>query len=90
SARIQSVHQEDNPLYHALIEQFYEKTGCPVIVNTSFNVRGEPIVESPLDAYKCFMRTHLDILVLGNFILYKEEQPEFHDAINWKEHYELD
>lgn len=90
SARIQSVHKEDNPLYHALIEQFYEKTGCPVIVNTSFNVRGEPIVESPLDAYKCFMRTHLDILVLGNFVLYKEEQPEFHDAINWKEQYELD
>lgn len=90
SARIQTVHKDDNPLYHDLIEKFYEKTGCPVIVNTSFNVRGEPIVESPLDAYKCFMRTEMDILVLGNFLLFKNEQPEFHDDINWKQKYELD
>lgn len=90
SARIQTVHKDDNPLYHLLIEKFYEKTGCPVIVNTSFNVRGEPIVESPLDAYKCFMRTEMDVLVLGNFILYKEEQPEFNDDIDWKQKYELD
>lgn len=90
SARIQSVNKKSNPLYHKLISKFFEKTACPVIVNTSFNVRGEPIVESPLDAYKCFMRTEMDVLVLGNFILYKDEQPEFHDNINWKEEYELD
>src|SRR3989339_1897293 len=71
SARVQTVNKRDNPLYHALIERFYEKTGCPVIVNTSFNVRGEPIVESPLDAYRCFARTELDALVIGNYILYK-------------------
>src|SRR3989339_1273671 len=90
SARVQTVHKDDNPLYHRLIEKFYEKTGCPVIVNTSFNVRGEPIVESPLDAYKSFMRTEIDVLTLGNYILYKEEQPEFHDSIDWKQKYELD
>ena len=81
SARLQTVHKDDNPLYHGLISRFFEKTGCPVIVNTSFNVRGEPIVESPSDAYKCFMRTEMDILVMGNFILFKNEQPEFHDEI---------
>ncbi|MDP3583023.1 MAG: carbamoyltransferase, partial [Ignavibacteria bacterium] len=90
SARVQTVNKDDNPLYHRLIEKFYEKTGCAVIVNTSFNVRGEPIVESPLDAYKCFMRTEIDVLTLGNYILYKEEQPEFHDSIDWKQKYELD
>lgn len=90
SARVQTVNVHDNPVYHKLIEKFYDKTGCPVIVNTSFNVRGEPIVESPLDAYKCFMRTEIDILTLGNFILFKEEQPEFHDEIDWMKKYELD
>ena len=90
SARVQTVHKNDNPLYHKLISKFYEKTDCPVVVNTSFNVRGEPIVESPLDAYKCFMRTEIDVLTLGNYILYKEEQPEFHDSIDWKQKYELD
>lgn len=90
SARLQTVNKLDNPRYHALINRFYEKTGCPVIVNTSFNVRGEPIVQSPLDAYKCFMRTGIDVLVLENFILYKEEQPQFHDDIDWKQKYELD
>jgi len=90
SARLQTVNKLDNPRYHALISKFYEKTGCPVIVNTSFNVRGEPIVQSPLDAYKCFMRTELDVLVLENFILYKDEQPKFHDDINWRQMYELD
>jgi len=90
SARIQTVNKKDNPWYHALISKFYEKTGCPVIVNTSFNVRGEPIVESPLDAYKCFMRTEIDALVLENFILFKDEQPEFHDNIDWRQLYELD
>jgi carbamoyltransferase len=90
SARIQTVNKKDNPRYHQLISKFYEKTGCPVIVNTSFNVRGEPIVESPLNAYKCFMRTEMDALVLENFILYKENQPEFHDNIDWRQVYELD
>lgn len=75
SARIQSVHPETNPRYHAMIEAFEKKTGCGVIVNTSFNVRGEPIVCTPLDAYKCFMRTEMDNLVLENFYLKKEDQP---------------
>jgi len=90
SARVQTVHTADHPLYHALISAFFRKTGCPVIVNTSFNVRGEPIVESPGDAYKCFMRTEMDVLVLGNFVLLKERQPKFHDDIDWKRAYGLD
>lgn len=90
SARIQTVNKIDNPLYHDLILCFYKKTACPVIVNTSFNVRGEPIVESPSDAYKCFMRTEMDALVMGNYILLKEEQSEFHETIDWRETYELD
>ncbi len=90
SARIQTVRREDNPLYYDLIHTFYRKTGCPVIVNTSFNVRGEPIVATPLDAYRCFMRTEMDMLVLGNFVLLKEEQPPFHDTIDWRQQYELD
>ncbi len=90
SARIQTVNQSDNQLYHNLINAFYKKTGCPVIVNTSFNVRGEPIVATPLDAYKCFMRTDIDVLVAGQFILQKQSQPTFHDDIQWKEMYELD
>ncbi len=76
SARIQSVHAETNPRYHAMIEAFEKKTGCGVIVNTSFNVRGEPIVCTPLDAYKCFMRTEMDSLVIENFYLKKEDQPK--------------
>jgi carbamoyltransferase len=90
SARLQTVNKLDNPRYHELINKFYEKTGCPIIVNTSFNVRGEPIVQSPLDAYKCFMRTGIDVLVLENCILFKEGQPKFHDDINWRQKYELD
>ncbi|MGD8778976.1 MAG: carbamoyltransferase [Ignavibacteria bacterium] len=90
TARIQTVNGKNNPKYYNLIKKFYEKTGCPVIVNTSFNVRGEPIVESPLDAYKCFMRTEMDKLVLGNFMLSKNKQPQFEEDINWKEKYELD
>ena len=90
SARIQSVDSSDNPKYHRLIKRFFEKTGCPVIVNTSFNVRGEPIVESPKDAYKCFMRTEMDFLVIGNFLLKKHNQPNFNENTNWKETYELD
>ncbi|HNY26077.1 MAG TPA: carbamoyltransferase C-terminal domain-containing protein, partial [Candidatus Sumerlaeota bacterium] len=75
SARIQTVDAGRNPRYHALISKFEEKTGCPVIINTSFNVRGEPIVCSPLDAYHCFMCTEMDVLVVGDCVLYKEEQP---------------
>ena len=75
SARIQTVHKETNPMFHDLISNFYKKYGCAVIVNTSFNVaRGEPIVCTPAEAYKCFMRTNMDHLILGNFLLNKEEQ----------------
>lgn len=74
SARIQTVRRETNPDYYAILEAFYERTGCPVIVNTSFNVRGEPIVCTPEDAYRCFMRTNMDALVLGHFLLEKSEQ----------------
>ena len=90
SARIQTVHRETNPLYHSLISAVERKTGCPVIVNTSFNVRGEPIVCSPLDAYTCFMRTEMDYLVMENLILDKKDQPSFHDEIDWRKTYELD
>lgn len=90
SARVQTVNQIDNPLYYELIKHFYNKTGCPVIINTSFNVRGEPIVESPSDAYICFMRTEMDILVLGNYILDKANQPKFEEESDWKKEYELD
>jgi len=90
SARIQTVHRETNPLFHQLLVNFYEKTGCPVIVNTSFNVRGEPIVESPDDAYKCFMRTGMDFLVMGKYLLAKQDQPVFADDGNWRKVYALD
>ena len=74
SARVQTVHREANPRYHALLEAFKARTGCPVIVNTSFNVRGEPIVCTPADAFRCFMGTDLDCLAIGNCFLRKEEQ----------------
>jgi carbamoyltransferase len=90
SARVQTVHKETNPQYYKLISEFKKKTGCPVIVNTSFNVRGEPIVCSPHDAYICFMRTEMDILVLENCILYKEDQTELDKDNSWKDEYELD
>jgi len=90
SARIQTAHRETNPEYWQLIRTFQELTGCPVIVNTSFNVRGEPIVCSPMDAYKCFMRTEMDYLVLGDFLLDKRKQPIFHDDIDWQQEFELD
>lgn len=90
SARIQTINKEDHPLYHELIKKFYERTGCPVIVNTSFNVRGEPIVCTPEDAYRCFMRTNMDYLVLGKLILDKTQQPKFEDNIDWRKDYQLD
>jgi len=91
SARIQSVDKNDNPLYHRLIERFYEKTGCPVIINTSFNVRGEPIVCSPQEAFTCFMRTYMDYLVLGSFLLDKKQQEVWQeDKKQWMQEFELD
>lgn len=90
SARIQTVHKDTNPLYHEMIEAFYRKTGCPVIVNTSFNVRGEPIVMSPENAYLCFMRTEMDYLVMGPFLLDKKDQPPLKDDADWRNQYELD
>jgi len=89
SARIQTVHKDTNPLYHAVISKFYEKTGCPIVVNTSFNVRGEPIICTPTDAFKCFMGTELDMLAVGNYLLIKEEQNDYLKE-NYKERYELD
>ena len=89
SARIQTVHAETNPLYHALISKFKEKTGCPLVVNTSFNVRGEPIICTPTDAFNCFMGTELDILAVGNYLLFKKEQDEALKE-NYEQRYELD
>lgn len=90
SARLQTVHKETNLKYWKLINAFFEITGCPVIINTSFNVRGEPIICSPLDAYKCFMRTEMDYLVMGNFLLKKEDQAKTNGNINWQDNFELD
>jgi carbamoyltransferase len=85
SARIQSVDRETNPRYHALISAFEQLTGCGMIINTSFNVRGEPIVATPADAYRCFMRTEMDHLVLGPFLLSKSEQPSWSESDAWRE-----
>jgi carbamoyltransferase len=90
SARIQTVRRDTNPLYYDIIQAFYRRTGCPVIVNTSFNVRGEPIVCTPEDAYRCFMRTNMDALVLENFILEKTEQGTFADDESWRQEFVLD
>ena len=90
SARIQTIHKETNPKYYNLINEFKKLTGYGVIVNTSFNVRGEPIVCTPEDAYKCLMRTEMDYLVVGNFIFDKKKQPKWEEADNWREEYQLD
>ena len=89
SARVQTVHADTNPKYHAVISRFNEKTGCPLVVNTSFNVRGEPIICSPTDAFKCFMGTGLDGLAVGNYILFKDEQDE-NLKEDYTKRYELD
>ena len=89
SARIQTVHADTNPRYHAVISKFKEKTGCPLVVNTSFNVRGEPIICTPTDAFKCFMGTEMDVLAVGDCVLYKEQQDEALKE-NYEECYELD
>ncbi|HEV7475270.1 MAG TPA: carbamoyltransferase [Pyrinomonadaceae bacterium] len=90
SARIQTVRHDTNPLYWEIIDAFREKTGCPVIVNTSFNVRGEPIVCTPEDSYRCFMRTEMDFLVLETCVLDKAEQPKFEEKTDWKSEFKLD
>ena len=90
SARIQTVHKDTNPRYHRLIETFRDRHGCPVVVNTSFNVRGEPIVCTPEDAYRCFMRTEMDYLVVGDCLFAKDNQPEYADSSDWRGEYELD
>ena len=90
SARVQTVHRETNPRFHALIGEFEKRTGCPVLINTSFNVRGEPIVCTPEDAYRCFMRTEMDYLVMENLLLSKKEQPKWEKDDSWKDEFELD
>ena len=90
SARIQTVHEETNPRYYRLLKAFEEKTGYGVLVNTSFNVRGEPIVCTPEDAYRCFMRTEMDLLVLENCVLRKEDQKPLDRDSDWKKEFELD
>ena len=89
SARIQTVHKETNPKFYKLIKNFKEITNCPVLVNTSFNIRGEPIVCSIEDAFKCFMGTNLDILAIGNFILRKKDQDKSL-LKNYRDKFELD
>ncbi|NLN92498.1 MAG: carbamoyltransferase [Candidatus Hydrogenedens sp.] len=90
SARVQTVRREDHALYYDMIKAFYEKTGCPVVINTSFNVRGEPIVCTPEESYTCFMRTRMDYLCLGSFLLNKEEQEAWEEEGDWREEFELD
>jgi carbamoyltransferase len=90
SARVQTVHEDTNPRYYNLLRAFERQTGCAVLVNTSFNVRGEPIVCTPEDAYRCFMRTEMDHLVLENFILAKEDQPRWQRDESWQDEFELD
>ena len=90
SARVQTVHAETNPRYHRLLKAFEQKTGCGLLVNTSFNVRGEPIVCTPEDAYRCFMRTEMDYLVVENFLLAKTDQPHWEKDDSWKVEFELD
>lgn len=90
SARLQTVSKSHKPDYHEVISEFERLTGCAVIVNTSFNVRGEPIICSPEDAYRCFMRTEMDVLVMEDCILLKEEQPLWEEKEDWRSELELD
>ena len=90
SARVQTVSETEHPRYYRLIKAFEQLTGCAVLVNTSFNVRGEPIVCTPEDAYRCFMRNDMDYLVLGNFLLDKNEQQPITDDLDWRNEFELD
>ena len=90
SARIQTVTEDTNPRYYALLRAFEEKTGCAVLINTSFNVRGEPIVCTPEDAFRCFMRTEMDVLVLENYVLLKEDQKPVSKDTSWMQEFALD
>ena len=90
SARIQTVSRDDNPAYYDLIREFFSRTGCPLVVNTSFNVRGEPIVNTPEEAYRCFMRTEMDYLVLGSFLLDKRDQPSREQEQSWQQEFAPD
>jgi len=90
SARVQTITPEQNPRFYQLIRKFGEKHGCPVVINTSFNVRGEPIVCTPEDAFRCFMRTHMDYLVLGNFLIDKTRQKPLAKDSDWMKEFELD
>lgn len=90
SARLQTVNKSHKPDYYEVISEFEKLTGCPIIVNTSFNVRGEPIICSAEDAYRCFMRTEMDILVMEDCILFKEEQPPWEEKEDWRGELELD
>jgi carbamoyltransferase len=90
SARVQTVHANTNPRFHELIARFEQRTGCPLVINTSFNVRGEPLVASPQDAYRCFMRTEMDYLVMENILVSKSDQPETEQDTSWMNEFELD
>lgn len=90
SARLQTVNKDDNPLYHKMIAKFDQKYGCPIIINTSFNIRGEPIVCTPEDAYLCFIRTNMDYLIVGNFLIEKKDQKPLDKDIDWLREFELD
>ena len=90
SARVQTVHRDTNPRFHALLSSFQRRTGCGVLVNTSFNVRGEPIVCTAEDAYRCFMRTEMDYLVLENYLLAKPDQPAWGKDEAWQDEFDLD
>jgi carbamoyltransferase len=90
SARIQTVRKETNPFYYEILDAFYRRTGCPVLVNTSFNVRGEPIVCTPEDAYRCFVRTDMDALVLEDFLLAKADQAPVPQDDSWRKEFALD
>ncbi len=90
SARLQTVNQKDKADYYAIISEFEKLTGCAVIVNTSFNVRGEPIICTPEDAYRCFMLTQMDVLVIENCMLFKNEQPLWQEKEDWRRELELD
>ena len=90
SARIQTVHRETNPGFHYLLSEFKKQTGMSVLINTSFNVRGEPIVCTPEDAYRCFMRTEMDVMVINNSIFLKADQPKWHEKDEWITEFVLD
>ena len=90
SARVQTVHEETNPRFYKLLDEFDKRTDCPVLVNTSFNVRGEPIVCSPEDAYRCFMRTEMDYLIMENVLVSKADQPKWKEEGDWRNEFALD